>query len=197
MLTASSPRKCPDFKFVLAQYQVNKFRVKTRYRELNLVGLRNSNGVLNQWSDFIGAFWYENNIPYYKMFRGTTLPGRYYLIDRLLNPNGCAVVVSNEQYKDSYKLGLHKGSQAFVQRSAVKFFRDRNKNSIIEETYPRVWGMVGLNIHSTRGLFPFVNKHSAGCQVIADPVDFAWLLTMAEESASRYGEKFDYTLLDF
>jgi len=186
-----------DFHYVMEEFDRLGYFFRTRYRELNLIGFRNTNGIFNKWDDFLGAFWFEGKTSYFKIFPGTTIPGRYYLIDRLVNPNGCAVVLPG-QYLEAYELGLHKGVQeAFVQRGKIRYFRDNNKNSIIEQTGEVTEGIVGLNIHTTRGIFPFVNKHSAGCQVFQDPQQFEWVLALAREHADRYGNKFDYTLMTY
>jgi len=173
------------------------YSYKTRYRELNLIGIRVASGEFNRWKDFLGVFWYEAGIPYFKTFPGTTVPGRYYLIDKFLNPNGCAVMCPG-QYKDVYECGLHKGKYpALVQRKKIRYFRDNNKNDIIEQTGEIVEGVIGLNIHTTQGVFPFVNKYSAGCQVYQNPLQFEWVMQVVKEHAKRYGNKFDYTLMDY
>jgi hypothetical protein len=57
--------------------------------------------------------------------------------------------------------------------------------------------MFGINIHrSNPNRESLLNeKWSAGCQVFANPYDFSELLTIIDESARRYGDKFTYTLI--
>jgi hypothetical protein len=186
----------PDFHYILEEFDRYNYTYKSRYRELNLIGFRRISGEFNTWKDYLGAFWFEGTQPYFKLFPGTTVPGRYYLIDKFLNPKGCAVMLPG-QYVDSYQLGKHKGKEAFVQRSKIRYFRDNNKNSIIDNAGGVFDDIIGLNIHTTHGVFPFVNKYSAGCQVYQDPQQFEWVLELAREHADRYGNKFNYTLMTY
>jgi hypothetical protein len=196
MRDSSINKHIPSYGWVASEFERLGYSQRVRYRELNLIAIRMHPYGFNQWNDYIGAFWYENHLPYFKVFRGTTLPGRYYLVDKLLNPKGCAILLPG-QYPNSYKMGKHKGTPAIVQDGAIKISRDANRDQVYDFTNPQQASNIGLNIHTTRGIFPFVNKYSAGCLVVRDPVEFGWLLNLAEESEGRWGGKFDLTLLEF
>ncbi len=59
-------------------------------------------------------------------------------------------------------------------------------------------GMFGVNIHraSTHHESVQVDKWSAGCQVLADPLDFNLLMALCEKSREQFSNSFTYTLLD-
>jgi hypothetical protein len=59
-------------------------------------------------------------------------------------------------------------------------------------------GFYGINIHraSTKRTSTQVDRWSAGCQVIADPADFAELILLCHEQVEKRGFKtFTYTLI--
>jgi hypothetical protein len=55
----------------------------------------------------------------------------------------------------------------------------------------------GINIHraSATGESMYIEKWSAGCQVIANVKDWNLFLSVVKKSAALYGGKFTYTLL--
>jgi hypothetical protein len=85
-----------------------------------------------------------------------------------------------------------------VQRKAVKVYRDRNKDMILDMNPATIdTGWFGINHHRAQfsGIANWINTHSAGCQVIQDNSNYETLIRICEESAKNYGNSFTYTLL--
>lgn len=197
MSQTSLLNKAPDFQFVLEAFERYGYALDKRDNRINLLALRNRSARFNRFDDFVGVLWFVDEVPYYKVFPGTTRPGRYYLVDTLLNPRGCAVLEEG-QYVDSYKLGKHKGKDAFVQAKPVVFRRDGDRDLCIDPHGPVEKGFIGLNIHSTSGIFPFINKWSAGCIVYQNPRDLEYVLELAKFAYMvRAQDTFSLTLISY
>jgi hypothetical protein len=130
----------------------------------------------------------------------TTDPGLYWL-DNPSRIDGTAILVPG-QYRGTYVLDKHRGKyEALCQRSGkVKVFRDSNKDNILDmDPNSVVEGFFGINIHraGSKRKSTQVEKWSAGCQVIADPADFAELIVLARMQLEKRGwGKFTYTLIE-
>lgn len=172
---------------------------RKRNYDLNIFGIRTANIRAGAFDDWIGVFWMNWDIDGWEfhIWNATTDPGTYWL-DQPLNVSGTAILVE-DQYRSSYQIGLHRNKyEALVQCNPVKIYRDNDKDEILDmmpETIQR--GLFGINIHrasayhrSTR-----VEKWSAGCQVIADPRDFAQLMDICNLAEDEWGPTFSYTLL--
>jgi hypothetical protein len=113
----------------------------------------------------------------------------------LLNPKGTAVLKPG-QYVDTWKIGLHQGKyEALTQCANVTVFRDGNKNDVAEESKITETGIFGINIHRANPsiVSKFIDKWSAGCQVLNAPKQFNHLLAKCKTSGLN---KFTYTLLN-
>lgn len=158
--------------------------------DFHLIGIRNKDCALNKYCDTLivynGGQMFTYNL--------TTRPGSYYLLN-LLNPSGTAILKPG-QYIDTWKIDKHKGEyDAFVQVKPVTVYRDKDKDNIPEINGIQTTGIYGINIHRA-GKFSvskLIDKWSAGCQVIPDPLQFASILGMAKVTGR---ELFTYTLLD-
>lgn len=166
---------------------------------LNIVGVRSNDPVVNKFNDIMYVFWkYEGRWNMIQM-QCTTMPGLHWLL-KPINPKGCAILKEG-QYKSCWKLDLHRGKyKALCQRNGkVTVFRDDDEDreyDLIEGK--EMTGMYGINIHrasATRELNS-VDKNSAGCQVIQDPREFAIFVSILEASAEVWGNKFTYTLIN-
>ena len=172
------------------------FASKKHPYNLNIFGIRSQAPILNEFRCVIAVVWKGDTRWEIVQFPATTLPGRYYLINRLLNRRGCAILVPG-QYQGAYKLGLHRRRyQALVQKAPVRVFRDGNRDEefdfITEES-----GRFGINIHraTDRGFAPKVGKHSAGCQVFQRTGDFYTFIKLCGLASEHWGNSFTYTLL--
>ena len=178
----------------MKQYTVAE--LKTKFTELgyqfpkfHIVGIRSNANVPNEFDDFIGIV----NGTKVQWFTGTTNPGTHWL-KNLMNPKGTALLKPG-QYKDSWKLGLHRGQyKALVQCAPVTVFRDKDLDAIAEEPAVTDTGIFGINIHRANPSWAskFIDKWSAGCQVLNNPADFKVLIEACDNSKLT---KFTYTLL--
>jgi hypothetical protein len=166
---------------------------------VNIVGVRNSSTkdkVTNLFDDFITISYKENGVWKFYKFKATTEAGMAYMKSPM-NKNGTAILIPN-QYKGSHALGLHQGQyKALRQVGKLKIWRDSDKDS--QYDYVNVTDSFndGINIHRAKknGQSIYVEKWSAGCQVIASSKDFETFMKVIEKSASLYGNKFTYTLI--
>ena len=169
---------------------------------LNIIGVRsdNKNKVTNLYDDFLIVIY---KTPSGRLQRAvysiTTEPGTYYMIKKLLNPKGTAILVPG-QYRGCWEIGLHKGQyKALVQKKDIKVYRDNNRDTIYDMCQKKIdTGVFGLNIHRSNEFIKstFVDRYSAGCQVFASPKEFASFMRLCEEQKARYGNSFTYTLLN-
>lgn len=174
------------------------YTIFTRPFELNIVGLRSNNPKPNSFDDSIHVFYKRNDGEWiHNAFAATTDPGTYWL-RKLMNPGGTAILKPG-QYKDSHRMGVHRGKyQALVQQNPVTVWRDANKDTVLDfNTAKEETGIFGINIHRAhaQGITTNVNDHSAGCQVLAAVDDFNLLMQLAGRHKQLYGNNFTYTLL--
>ena len=164
---------------------------------LNIIGVRRSNGEANKYDDTIVVCYKKNGLWQEERFAITTDPGLYWL-HHPMNVKGTAVLCPG-QHSSSWAIGKHRGKyEALVQSKPVKVFRDSNKDDIIDMDPNTVReGLYGINIHrSGRGRQEMVNKYSAGCQVFSDFHDFNAFMFLCEKQVDERGWKtFTYTLL--
>ena len=178
----------------MKQYTISELKKEFKrlgYQWLNfhIVGIRSNANAKNKFDDLIGVVDFDE----IHWFSGTTNAGTHWL-QNLMNPKGCAVLVPN-QYKDTYRIGLHlKKYKALVQSKVVKVYRDKNFNDIAEENGLIDTGLFGINIHRANPsiVSVLIDKWSAGCQVLNSPKDFNKFMALCEESGL---EEFNYTLL--
>jgi hypothetical protein len=171
---------------------------------LNFVGIRTKNRIADNFDDFFCVLWQELNsignleskILVFDEF--TTDPGIYYLKNKLLNPNGCAIMVPG-QYRGLWKIGMHghnKPYKAFCQVGKVQVYRDRNKDNTLDGDASTIQesSALGINLHHGYDSNN-VGNNSAGCQVFKHDEDLKTVLDLFEKSIPYNGERITYTLL--
>jgi hypothetical protein len=176
-------------KYSISELKSEFKRLDYSWDSFMIVGIRSNDNLPNQFDDLIGVV----NKTKITWFTGTTNPGTHWL-KNLLNPKGAAVLKPN-QYVNSWKLGLHQGKYtALTQCRPVTVFRDKNLNDIAEETAVVDTGLFGINIHRANDklISKIIDKWSAGCQVLNNPVEFNELLSLCKASGKN---EFTYTLL--
>lgn len=174
--------KIDDLKFQFA-------KLNYKWLPFHIIGIRSDANNPDKFDDLIGLVEKDNLV----LFSGTTNPGTHWL-KNLLNPKGAALLKPN-QYLNTYQLGLHQGKYtALCQRKPVTVYRDGNKNGIAEATAVTDTGLFGINIHRANPnvVSTIIDKWSAGCQVLNDPIDFNFLIKRCKESGLK---EFTYTLL--
>lgn len=173
---------------------------------LNIIGVRSRERRCNEYDDRIHCVYRDDAMRWVEhVWPATTDPGLFWLREPA-NVDGTAIMVAG-QYRGVYAIGLHAGMyKALVQRHGpVKVYRDRNRDDFLDLD-PRTIqeGYFGINIHNS-GQSRFrrpgekqVGKWSAGCQVFADPMDFARFMELcAVQAAKGKGwDRFTYTLLE-
>ncbi|MFC4262337.1 hypothetical protein ACFOWM_05585 [Ferruginibacter yonginensis] len=173
--------------------------VYTQPWQLNIIGVRASIQPNNQFNDVLVVA-YKNQVQQWVVHycKGTTLPGRHWLTQPI-NPAGTAILQPN-QYVDAYQIGWHRGAyKALVQVKPVTVYRDTNRNEVPDTVHMRTQtGLFGINIHRTHEKQPpqWVNKNTAGCQVMQSRTDFDTLMQLAIQHQSLYGNRFTYTLIE-
>jgi hypothetical protein len=188
-----------DWKAVAQAKLRGMGKEKTAPWTLNLVGFRDTEKV-NAFNDSL-VYWYydEKGIVIEQVDKFTTDPG----LTTLKSPEnvkGCAILCSGF-YEKMWTIGYHKGQyKALVQASPCKVYRDNNKDEKIDFMSKTLEsGVFGINLHraTSNGESTIVNAWSAGCQVVANTLQFNKLMTIASNCNVKSGQKwFDYLLLN-
>jgi len=165
--------------------------------ELNIIGIRNDSAKPNSFDDTICVlFKDEYGDEVLLCFPATTDPGSYWL-QHPLNVEGTAIMQEG-QYRDVYKIGLHKNYKALQQVGKINFVRDNDKDNELDFDAPRkIQDIIYANIHhaSDKENSLTVDKWSAGCQVIQKGwQEFIELCERSRTVTQR--NRFDYTLLN-
>jgi len=168
--------------------------------DLNIVGIRSKDNTPNVFNDLMTVHYKVKGQWITRSWQCTTDPGLYWM-NNPMNVAGCAQLCLG-QYRGAYKISKHRGQyDALCQRGAkVRVFRDPDKDDTFDQDEGSIIeGMFGINIHraSYRRTSTQVDKWSAGCQVFANPDDFAEVMKLAKKQVSVNGwESFTYTLLE-
>ena len=170
---------------------------------VNIVGIRNmatGTRVTNKFDDHITISYKDDGEWKFHCYECTTDPGDDWMDDPM-NSKGTAILVPG-QYRGSHKLRLHQGRYlALGQQKPVKVYRDRDKDghydfdpSTIDE------GLFGINIHRATKYAgktsTYVDKWSAGCQVIASNDNWHAFLYICQTARDKWSNNFTYTLLE-
>lgn len=180
----------------------------TKPMSINIIGVR-TNVSDNTFNDKIYvAFISKNGRETVKEYQCTTKPGRHWLM-KPMNSKGTAIIAEG-QYRGAYKIGLHnrsrpsKSYEALEQKSNMTYYRDNNKDDKSDFNGDLFVGNFKTNIHraSESGWSKFVDKWSAGCQVISGQnvmdgmTNWASFMKICRDSVSIYGNSLTYTLLN-
>ena len=177
-----------DVKDALAENDYTLFEDR-----LNIIGWRSPFARPDEFEDFITVSFKIGSTWEHVAYAATTVPGKTWL-EKSFTPKGTAVLKPG-QFIDSFRLGLHKGKEALVQRLPLPVFRDNDFNGRVD-IYPDSigWGMFGINIHRAGKFSHLVGMWSAGCQVFQSEAEFEHFLHLCKRSGQ---EKFSYTLIDW
>ena len=173
--------------------------------DVNIVGIRNSETegrVTNKFDDLITISYKDEDGEWqYHEYDCTTDPGDDWMENPWIKEKGCAVLKPG-QYRGSHKLRLHSGKYlALGQKKDVTVYRDNNRNDQYEfDESSCDTGVFGINIHRATALegktSTYVNKYSAGCQVIASNDDWFAFLEICQTAREVWGNSFSYTLIE-
>lgn len=162
--------------------------VRDRPGEINLVGVRTAHNTPDMTDDLLYILWRDVPVGPWnaKVYPLETEPSVQYLTHPL-NPAGTAIMYPG-QYRNAYRIGLHRGRPALVQVAPVKVYRDANRNGSVDLVPGSDQsGMFAINIHDIQG-------DLAGCQGVPAGL-FPEVLAIARKHEERYGA-IDYALLD-
>lgn len=151
--------------------QINVVAIRSSKREFDVFGCQLAHFVLGQNGE-----WTLEQFPI------TTYPGKYYTVDKLLNPAGAAILAPG-QNRGIYKIDNHRGIYpALCQRNGeVRVFRDGNRDRVYDLKPQTIQsGSFGINVHATQNpdgapanlTVSRVHAASAGCLVFARIGDF-------------------------
>ena len=165
---------------------------------LNIFGIRSKSRRAGFFDDKIGCLWKENGIMQCFIANGTVDCGEVYM-RKPMHPDGAAFMVEG-QYLGLWELGIFHNTPALIQAKPVKYYRDNDKDDIIELDPDTITeGNIGLFMHShfqAGDEAKLIFNSSAGCQVFAKNKDFNYLIGLCHQALARYGNGFSYTLFN-
>ena len=172
--------------------------------DVNIIGVRNSvtgTEVTNKFDDIMTiSYKDEDGSWHYNEYNCTTDPGDDW-VDNPMLEIGVAILKPG-QYRGSHKIRLHGGKYtALGQKKDVTVYRDKNKDDNYDfDESSTTTGLYGINIHRATALegktSTYVDKWSAGCQVIASNDDWHEFLGICQEARAIWGNSFSYTLIE-
>jgi hypothetical protein len=191
---------------IVAAMLRNGYRVFDGPRDLNLniVAVRKTGAKVDEYGCKIHVFWrFEGKVTHLS-WAATTYPGSHYLITKLLNSAGAAILAPGQW--PVYKLDIHNGKyKALCQRRGpVRVYRDGDRDREFDLDPDSIQeGMFGINVHApitpSSGLKTYlsnlVGAASAGCQVFQRLEDFLEFRSICEQSERLWGNMFTLTLL--
>jgi len=173
--------------------------------DVNIIGIRNSKTegrVTNRFDDLMTISYKDENGEWqYHEYDCTTDPGDDWMENPWIDKIGCAVLKPG-QYRGSHKLRLHSGKYlALGQKKDVTVYRDNDRDDKYDLDESKTdTGLFGINIHRATGrsgkTSTYVNKWSAGCQVIASNDDWHEFLDICQAAREVHGNSFSYTLIE-
>lgn len=167
---------------------------------LNIIGVRDLNNV-NTFNDKLIYYWFNEpgNIIVRETTKGFTTDPGLSSLKAPVNSKGCAILCEGWHRKLWIK-GKHKGKYtALVQNAECKVYRDSNKDGQFDFSPSKIdTGMFGINLHRANDKITSVQVDgwSAGCQVVADPVEFNQFMQRVD-AANKAGQVyFSYMLIN-
>ena len=163
----------------------------TKTYDLNIIGIRSPNQKAGVFDDWLYVAYNDQHAQRLFGCPITTDPLLYYL-RYPMNVKGTAIVAPG-QYRGLWKRGLHKGTDALVQVKPVTVIRDNNRDDVLDwNSANKETGLFGINLHYARG-----DKASAGCQVVPNIRDLAYILSLNTLQREHIGSgSQSYTLLE-
>tara|TARA_R110002051_G_scaffold20390_2_gene55709 strand:+ start:320 stop:895 length:576 start_codon:yes stop_codon:yes gene_type:complete len=183
---------------LLKRVQAQGYKVFTKGKyNLNIIGVRHR-GRPNEFDDIIALVYRDETGGWVtREFSCTMDPGEFWT-NNPMRTSGTAVLCPG-QYK-SYSIDKHRGQyDALCQRlGPVKVWRTPAGEKIEWDSFDEgKAGNYSINIHSSGShLSTEVNRWSAGCTVLADPLEWHTFMEVVKKSASLWGNAFTFTVLE-
>ena len=165
------------------------YPVWTKPYDLNIYGIRKPGGTPDDWDDTIGVAWRDREGNSRIICCPATVdPGLHYLLNPM-NARGTAIMAEG-YHRGIWTLGKHKGYAALVQVKPAVFYRDYNKNRVLDYKTDRMeTAIIGANLH--RGhpdvAVAKVGQYSAGCQVVQNAFDLTYILALVHQQGKSIG----------
>ncbi len=187
----------PDLYRILNFMYSKTYKVNVDEFKPNIIGIRTADNNSNTFNDWVVLFYKNGSDWIYTNMKATTDPGLYWRHNPIFS-KGTAILKPG-QYIDCYSIGKHRGKyKALVQVKNVSVYRDKDQDAELDVTDVYIdTGLFGINIHraSTFSMSTQVDRWSAGCQVIADSVQYDYFMSVCKRSVNIHGNLFTYTLL--
>lgn len=167
---------------------------------MNIFGIRTRPLVTDAFDDTLGVF-YQDLLGNEQLFTcQATLDAGSFWMQYPMNPSGTAFVAPG-QYSGLWYMGFFKGQRALIQKNPVAYYRDNNKDLIIDlEPGTIKNGVVGFFLHphfQRKDVADIVYNSSAMCVVPKDNKDFNKLMAILQmQINARRGNSFTFTVFD-
>ena len=156
-----------------------------------ILGVQSNEDKFNSFDD---KFYLYKGEKFILTSSGTTNAGKSAIMGfEKYNKLGVAVIKTNEWYHELWQKGLHKGRmKALRQINSIKYFRDNNKNTRIEEVGKMYEGIIYCNFHTnsynrwTKLVRWVIGGWSACCQVCNDPIKYYKILDLIGKQKVSY-----------
>ena len=156
-----------------------------------LLGVQSEEDKFNSFDD---KFYLFKGEKFVLVTSGTTNAGKAAMFGyERYNKKGVAVIKTNEWYYDLWESGLHRGKmKALRQISPIKYYRDSNKNTKIEEMGKLYEGIIYCNFHTnsynrfTKIIRWVIGGWSACCQVCNNPLKYYNILMLTKKQKVSY-----------
>jgi hypothetical protein len=196
------PQKAPEkvLKIVRAMeakgYRV--FRNSRKNFNLNIAGIRRTNGAPDKFNDQIVVFWLFEDKWHFREYNATTDPSLAFLNTPVNQPGN--MVLKEGQYLSAFRLGRTQGKyKALVQARPLTVIRSFKRNSLLLMTFGKQQtGFFGINICHVpgSGMNVFARQCTAGSQLFANAGDYADFVKLCEYALLNWANSFTYTLLN-
>ena len=169
--------------------------------DLNIIGARNPEQEPNVFNDRIHVCYQVGGVWVEEIFECTTDPGSYWL-NRPMRQSGTAVLKHPQQMRGAFELGYHKGNihhRCLRQVKEVDVWRDANKDEVIDYGSMSDSTAWAIQIHRASSKYKSqrIDRYSAGCQVISDPVKYRRFIELCDLQVSTNSwNRFTYTLIE-
>jgi hypothetical protein len=160
---------------------------------VNLFGVRTNENRANTFNDWGGAFYWDDKGKRHELIIPITTDAGVYFRRKPMNKLGTAIIVHNKQYRSVYNLqdnGHRQNQKAFRQIKPMDYWRDNNKDSVLDMEGKIYTEIAHTNFHYMgRGVT--VDNWSAGC-VGASVTNLNKLFAFVEVQKGRV---YSFTLL--
>jgi hypothetical protein len=177
---------------IIGQKTKSEIKKYITNQKKGITWVRCDDQLTNTYDDF-GVLWIGGEV--ISVFPCSTTAGKYYIQNPITHGGITGTAIAAKQYvKYSHVFrtspnwkSLWLGAPYFQQIKPILIYRDGNKDSKINELNIQT-GLFGINLHRA-GLGSFIDKWSAGCQVVPDKYWFEIVKYFCN------GEKIDFVLV--